>query len=87
MRHAIIQDDTKIGIEIIVGDLSLKTMGQGSHNLSVRDNRDIVIRKSSFYCPRTIAILCDKAASDIPSGMIKELQHHETKGLLRITVE
>jgi uncharacterized protein len=55
--------------------------------LSVRDNRDIVIRKSSFYCPRTIAILCDKAASDIPSGMIKELQHHETKGLLRITVE
>jgi hypothetical protein len=87
LRHTMMRDATMIGIEIIVGDLSLKIKGQGSRNLSVRDNRDIVIRKSSFYCPRTIAILCDKAASDIPSGMIKELHHHETKGLLRITAE
>jgi uncharacterized protein len=87
LRHAIIKDDTKISFEIIVGDLSLKILGQGSRNLSVRDDRDIVIRKSNFYCPRTLSILCDKAASDIPSGMIKALQHHQTKGLLRITVE
>jgi uncharacterized protein len=87
LRHAIMRDDTKISIEIIVGDLSLKIKGQGSRNLSVRDSRDIVIRKSSFYSPRTIAILCDKAASDIPSSIIKELHHDETRGLLRITVE
>ena len=87
LRHAISRDDAKISIEIIVGHLSLKILGQGSRNLSVRDNKDIVIRKSSFYCPRTISIHCDKAASDIPSSMIKELHHHETKGLLVITAE
>lgn len=87
LRRAIIRDEAKISIEIIVGDLSLKIMGQGSSNLSVQDNSDIVIRKSRFYCPRTLAILCDRAASDIPSSMIRELHHHETKGLFRITVE
>jgi uncharacterized protein len=46
LRHAISRDDAKISIEIIVGHLSLKILGQGSRNLSVRDNRDIVIRKS-----------------------------------------
>jgi hypothetical protein len=87
LRHAIIRDDAKISIEIIVGDHCLTMLGQGSRNLSVRDNRDIVIRRSRFYCPRTLSILCDKAASDVPSTMIKELHHHETKGLLRITAE
>jgi uncharacterized protein len=87
LRRAIIRDDAKISIEIIVGDLSLKIIGHGSRNLSVQDSSDIVIRKSSFYCPRTLAILCDKAASDIPISVIKQLHHHETKGIFRITVE
>jgi uncharacterized protein len=87
LRRAIIQDDAKISIEIIVGDLSLRIMGQGSRNLSVQDSSDIVIRKSRFHCPRTLAILCDKAASDIPISVIRELHHHETKGIFRITVE
>jgi hypothetical protein len=87
LRRAIIRDDAKITIEIIVGDLSLKILGRGSRNLSVQDSSDIVIRKSSFYCPRTLAINCDKAASDIPISVIKELLHHETNGIFRITVE
>jgi hypothetical protein len=87
LRRAIIRDDAKISIEIIVGDLSMKIMGQGSRNLSVQDSSDIVIRKSSFYCPRTLAILCDKAASDIPISVIKQLHHQETTGIFRITVE
>ena len=87
LRHAIGRDDAEIRIEIIVANLSLKIAGRGSCDLSVLDTRDIVIRKSSFCCPRTLSVLCDKAASDIPSNMVKKLQDPETEGLLRITVE
>jgi hypothetical protein len=87
LRHAIGRDDAEIRIEIVVADLSLKIMGRGSCDLPVLDKRDIVIRKSGFCCPRTLSVLCDKAASDIPSSMVKKLQDSETEGLLRITVE
>ena len=87
LRHAIGRDDAEIRIEIIVADLFLKIMGRGSCDLPVLDKRDIVIRKSGFCCPRTLSVLCDKAASDIPSSMVKKLQDSETEGLLRITVE
>ncbi len=87
LRHAIGRDDAEIRIEIIVANLSLKIAGRGSCDLSVLDKRDIVIRKSGFCCPRTLSVLCDKAASDIPSNMVKKLQDPETEGLLRITVE
>ena len=72
LRHAISRDDAKISIEIIVGQLSLKILGQGSRNLSVRDNRDIVIRKSKLYCPRMPFQYFVTRLSDIPSSMIEE---------------
>jgi hypothetical protein len=32
-------------------------------------------------------VFCDKAASDIPDSIVKELRDPEAKGLLRITAE
>ena len=87
LRYAIGRDDAEIRIEIIVANLSFKVTGRGSYNLSALDRRDIVMRKSGFCCPRTLSVLCDKAASDIPSNIVKKLQDPETEGLLRITVE
>jgi hypothetical protein len=87
LRHAIRRDDAEIRIEIIVASLSFKVTGRGSYNLSALDKRDIVMRKSRFCCARTLMVLCDKAASDIPSNMVERLQDPETEGLLRITVE
>ena len=87
LRHAVVRNDAEVKIEIIVANFSLKITGRGSCDLSVLDQRDIVIRKSGFCCPRTLSVLCDKAASDMPSEMVKKLQDPETEGLLRITVE
>jgi hypothetical protein len=87
LRHAIGRDEAEIRIEIVVGDLSLKISGRGNCDLSAIDKRDIVIRKSIFCCPRTLSVLCDKAAADIPSVMVKKLQDPATEGLLRITAE
>jgi len=47
---------------------------------------DIVLRKSKFVCPRTIAIGCDKASVSIPKKMIHVLQDPQTKGTFVIEV-
>ncbi len=87
LRHAIVRDETEIKIEIIVGDSSLEILGRGNRRLSALDKKDIVIRKSNFCCPRTLSVLCDKAATDIPTSTVEKLRDPETRGLLRITAE
>lgn len=61
--------------------------GNGNENLSLTHKDDIVIRKSTFVCPRTISIKCNKASNHIPREMIERLQEPTTKGLLTIIVE
>lgn len=87
LRHAIGTDSAQIRMEIIVDELSFIILGRGNGNLLALDKRDIVIRKSSFCCPRTLSVSCDKAASDIPSDMVERLKNSDTNGMLRITVE
>jgi uncharacterized protein len=87
LRHAIGTDGAQIRMEIIVDELTFIIFGRGNCGLSTLDKRDIVIRKSSFCCPRTLSVSCDKAASDIPSDMVEKLKNSETNGMLRITAE
>jgi hypothetical protein len=85
IRRALAQDNTSILMEIIISDISFVIKGQGSNLLTFLDRRDIVIRRSAFCCPRTLAILSDKASSDLPRSMVELLRKPETQGLLRIT--
>jgi len=47
---------------------------------------DIVLRKSNYVCPRTLAVNCDKASDSIPRKIVKLLQDPKTKGIFRIKV-
>jgi hypothetical protein len=87
IRRALAQDNVPILMELIVSDISFVIKGQGSNLLTLLDRRDIVIRRSTFCCPRTLSILSDKASSDLPRGMVELLRKPETQGLLRITAE
>ena len=71
---------------ISVKDLSFKTKGRGNGNLTLLNPHDIVIRKSSFVCPRTLATNFDAASDAIPRAMIIALQNPDTKGIFRIEV-
>jgi uncharacterized protein len=76
-----------IKMEIIVDNMSFVILGRGDSRLSMSDKEDIVIRKSSFCCPRTLSVACDKAASDIPYNIARRFKDPETRGVLRITAE
>lgn len=58
--------------------------GYGSKDLSLSNPVEIVFRKSDFSSPRTGAIRCNAAASDIPREMIGILQSPESRGVLII---
>ena len=87
LKHSLKDDNSYIIIDVIVGNMSFIVNGLGNSRLVLLSRHDIVIRKSSFICERTIAIQCNKASSDIPREMILSLQNPETKGVLQITTE
>jgi uncharacterized protein len=87
LRCQLRKNNTLIKMELIVDDMSFVILGRGDFKLMASDTKDIVIRKSNFCCPRTLSISCDKAASDIPIGIIRKLKNPESSGLLRITAE
>ena len=87
LKSRVMKNDSFVKIEIIVGNDVYPIAGSGDKRLTLENRHDIVIRKTSFVCPRTLSIRCDKASSDIPRGMVDALKNPETRGLFRITVE
>jgi hypothetical protein len=86
-KHRLKSNTSVVRIEIMVRDESFLILGMGDERLSMLNAYDIVIRKTSFVCPRTMSVLCDKASSDLPRKLVSMLQDQETKGIFRITVE
>ena len=84
MKKLLRSSKTNILFTIKVKDFSFKVKGKGHNELILTHPHDIVIRKSSFVCPRTLGTNCDKASDSIPRQMIKVLQNPDTKGIFTI---
>ena len=79
--------DSKVTFSIKVGDDDFVVEGKGHPDLILSHTEDIVIRKSDFICPRTLAVKCDKASDLLPRSMVTQLQDPKTIGTFTITVE
>lgn len=77
---------SEVSCTIIVKDFSFKTIGKGNEKLILMNPHDIVIRKSSFVCPRTLATNFDAASDAIPRSIVKILQDPDAKGIFKIEV-
>lgn len=86
MKKKIRRSDSQIKIQIHVCGYVFEIHGKGNENLKLENPHDIVIRKSNFTCPRTLAVGCDKACEQIPRQIVKMLQDPKTKGLFLIEV-
>lgn len=86
MKKKIRRSDSQITITITANGESFRVTGKGHEDLRLENPHDIVIRRSMFMCPRTLAVRCDKACDDMPRKLIKQLQDPKTKGLFVIEV-
>ena len=87
LKNKLKNPDSKVNFSIKVGDEEFVMEGKGHPDLILSHTEDIVIRKSDFVCPRTLAIKCDKASDLLPRSMVKLLQDPKTIGTFTITVE
>lgn len=79
--------NSKVNFSIKVGSHEFIVEGRGHENLILTHQEDIVIRKSNFVCPRTLAVKCDKASDLMPREMISLLQNPNTQGTFTIMID
>jgi len=51
-----------------------KVSARGDKSLTLKHQDDMVVRKSSYLCDRTLAVKADKAASDLSRELVTELR-------------
>lgn len=73
-----------VRIVIEVEGLRFEAEGAGHENLTLTHASDIVVRKSRFVCPRTLAVGFDKASDDVPHDMVRLLRDPGTRGVFSI---
>ena len=87
LKNKLKNPDSKVTFSIKVGNEDFVIKGKGHSELILTHTEDIVLRKSDFICPRTLAVKCDNASDLLPRSMVKQLQDPKALGTLTITVE
>jgi len=79
-------DKSRILVELNVSGMVERITGCGSHLLTLTDEKDLVIRKSTYVSDRTLMINADKVASDLRRQFIQALRSSSTDIHIRLTV-
>jgi hypothetical protein len=73
-RESLRSDDVVLTLVIECNGVSDTVTARGHPDLILNHPTDFVVRKSSFICPRTLAVESDKAACDLKRELVVELQ-------------
>ena len=87
IKQAARNPETQITFTLHAGNQVFQTTGIGDPELEYTDKIDMVARKSSYTCGRTLMIHCDKAAIDIPDELVDVLKDPETVITVQLTYE
>ena len=74
LREAMKQDGAQILTRLVCGDISVEIHGCGSSQMTLDHPTDLVWRRSTFVCGRTIAVQCDGVAATLPRELMAALQ-------------
>ena len=77
-------DVARITIIIKAGEVSEAIRAWGSGKLTFTHPHDLVVRKSSYVCGRTLAIKADKAAADLDRRLVERLK--DPRQMVEITI-
>ncbi len=86
IKKKLMNSNSDVKISLRVGEHCFVINGKGHDNLTLTHPHDIVIRKSNFVCPRTLAVDCDKSSEDVPREIIHLLQNPNVNGIFEIEV-
>jgi len=76
-KDKLARDDTEVIVKLTTPNATDEIKGYGHHDLILNHPTDIVCRKSTFICPRTLMINSNKAAFDLNTRLVKDLANGE----------
>ncbi len=80
-------EKTRIEVVIQIDNEKEIVTAQGSPRLTFSDPNDLVVRKSSYVCSRTLAINADKAAVDLSKKLVEKLQNPDQTVKITLVAE
>lgn len=86
-RRLLLTEGAKLTIVIVADGVIDTVRAFGSPKLILSHPTDLVVRKSSYICGRTLAIFADKAACDLSRKLVEKLQNPEQEVKITLTVE
>ena len=72
-KKVLANDDAVLTTRLSSGDVTVEVTSHGSSRFTLDHPTDMVWRRSSFVCGRTIGILSDHVAADLPKALIANL--------------
>jgi uncharacterized protein len=72
-KRVIVHDDAILFTRLSCGGVTVEVKSRGSSLLTLNHPTDIVWRRSSFVCNRTIGIMSDHVAATLPRSLISNL--------------
>ena len=84
IKEAARSKHTVISLKFEVGYMEFTVKGRGHPDLTYSDPNDVVVRKSSYVCDRTLMVGANKAACDIPTDFIQALK--EERAVVTVTI-
>lgn len=73
-RKLLAEDGAKLTTVFLAGGMSVTVMSDGGHGISLTHESDLVWRRSSFVCPRTVGVYSDSTAALLPREFIDVLK-------------
>ncbi|MGC8895602.1 MAG: DUF371 domain-containing protein [Candidatus Bathyarchaeia archaeon] len=86
-KDSLRKENARISLLIETGEIVEVVNAFGSPKLILTHPTDIVVRKSSYICSRTLAIQADKAAIDLSRKLVEKLKNPEQKVKITLTVK
>jgi len=86
-KEAARNPEAKITITIEAEEEKDTVKAAGDPRLSFTHPTDIVVRKSSYVCSRTLAVKADKAAADLSRKLVEKLRDPSQRVKITLTVE
>ena len=86
-KEAATKEGARITITIEAGELKEIVKAKCSPQLQFTHPTDLVVRKSSYVCGRTLAIGADKAASDFSRKLVEKMKDPSQEVTVTLVVE
>jgi hypothetical protein len=84
VKQAAKNSDATIKLILNVDNETVEVIGKGDPKLTFAHPHDIVTRKSSFICSRTLMIKADKASIDLPRSFLSKMKKPDA--VMKITI-